>query len=153
MTLAEQILTKCNEYAVITGMHTANVVYIPEEWYNGTNEGAWSVKDNQLILNGNVHVYRKPKLSRICVTYMKDPKDEWESSSSDIKSSFVMLGTDRIKIDDITSYSVYDVNKTDLRLDIYFKCHSGKCRSIFGNTQDVNRWLLMLDRMLGVESI
>lgn len=149
MTLADQILTKCNEYAVITGMHFANVAYIPEEWYTGSNEGVWAVEDNQLILNGSVHVYRKPKLSHICVTYMKDPKDEWESPSTDVMPVFVMLGNTRIKIDDITSYSVYEVNTTDSRVDIYFKSHSGRCQSIFGKTQDV----LMLDRMLGVQSI
>ncbi len=79
--LVNAIAKRCNEFAIVSGMHTANVAYAPTEWFlmNKGDSRCWELKSpNVYILLNTITVYLKEEMNpdRIAVSHMETPRDE-----------------------------------------------------------------------------
>ena len=80
--LANAIIHRSNEFAIVSKLHSANVAYLPKCMIDGyLDTGEWKMlSPNVFLLNSDITVYVKQHLNIICVSYMKVPEDEMPQS-------------------------------------------------------------------------
>jgi hypothetical protein len=161
--LTEEIISRCNEYALVTRMQSANVAYVPSYMYDKEiKEGRishdiWSAKNGEIKILNSIHVFIKDNLNCVCVTYMKNPKDEMpenvepdEEPPKFLHFASTRLGV-RVKLSDIQGYHVQSNGQSKT---IYIKMATLRDSiSVMGSGDEVDRWCRILDKYLAVKVV
>jgi hypothetical protein len=123
--LIQAIFKKSNEFAIMTGLHTANVAYVPDKYKNICMSGSWKIINGKLILLNSITVFFKP-FELIFVNYMENPSDQMcNIPIADEKTkerTFLKIGNIRIDVADIVAY--YKQGNEDLYIDLRYTKNS-----------------------------
>lgn len=119
--LINAICYKSNKYAMMTGLHTANVAYVPSKWKPLYLSEAWQIINGNHVLLNMITVFFKPfSHDNIFVNYMENPSDEMRNiplADERIKQrSFIKIGSFRIDVTDIVSYHVQSHEELYIKL-------------------------------------
>lgn len=119
--LINAICYKSNKYAMMTGLHTANVAYVPSKWKPLYLSEAWQIINGNHVLLNMITVFFKPfSHDNIFVNYMENPSDEMRNiplADERIKQrSFIKIGRFRIDVTDIVSYHVQSHEELYIKL-------------------------------------
>jgi len=149
--LIQMIYKKCNDYAMMTGLHTGNVAYVPEIWKSLCVSESWKPINGKLVLQNMITVFFKP-VDLIFVNYMKNPEDEMRNiptAAEETKHrSFVKIGSIRVDVGDIVAYY------TQGREELYINLRYSKDTKCIHETPDVIRQAVIdLDKYFGVQTI
>ena len=158
------ICDKSNKYAVMTGLYTANVAYVPSKWKPLYLSEAWQIINGNHVLLNMITVFFKPfSHDNIFVNYMENPSDEMRNipvnPSDEMRNipvgdervkqrSFIKIGRFRIDVADIVSYHVQSHE------ELYIKLRYNKDSNCIRETPDIIKQAVIdLDKFFSVQTI
>lgn len=151
--LINAICDKSNKYATMTGLHTANVAYVPSKWKPLYLSEAWQIINGNHVLLNIITVFFKPfSHDNIFVNYMENPSDEMRNiplADERIKQrSFIKIGRFRIDVADIVSYHVQSHE------ELYIKLRYDKDSECIRETPTIIKQAVIdLDKYFNVQTI
>ena len=162
--LINAICDKSNKYAVMTGLYTANVAYVPSKWKPLYLSEAWQIINGNHVLLNMITVFFKPfSHDNIFVNYMENPSDEMRNipvnPSDEMRNipvgdervkqrSFIKIGRVRIDVADIVSYYVQSHD------ELYIKLRYDKDNKCIRETPDIIKQAVIdLDKFFSVQTI
>ena len=162
--LINAICDKSNKYATMTGLHTANVAYVPSKWKPLYLSEAWQILNGNHVLLNMITVFFKPfSHDNIFVNYMENPSDEMRNipvnPSDEMRNipvgdervkqrSFIKIGRVRIDVADIVSYYVQSHD------ELYIKLRYDKDNKCIRETPDIIKQAVIdLDKFFSVQTI
>ena len=151
--LIQAICKKSNEFAIVTGLHTANVAYVPSKWKPLVLGESWKIINGNYVLINLITVFFKPFThDNIFVNYMENPSDEMRNipvGDERVKQrSFIKIGRFRIDVADIVSYHVQSHE------ELYIKLRYNKDSNCIRETPDIIKQAVIdLDKYFNVQTI
>jgi hypothetical protein len=151
--LINAICDKSNKYAMMTGLYTANVAYVPSKWKPLYLSEAWQIINGNHVLLNMITVFFKPfSHDNIFVNYMENPSDEMCNiplADERIKQrSFIKIGRFRIDVADIVSYHVQSHE------ELYIKLRYDKDSECIRETSTIIKQAVIdLDKYFNVQTI
>ena len=151
--LINAICDKSNKYATMTGLHTANVAYVPSKWKPLYLSEAWQIINGNHVLLNMITVFFKPFYNdTIFVDYIENPSDEMRNipvADERVKQrSFIKIGRVRIDVADIVSYYVQSHD------ELYIKLRYDKDNKCIRETPDIIKQAVIdLDKFFSVQTI
>jgi hypothetical protein len=151
--LINAICDKSNKYAMMTGLYTANVAYVPSKWKPLYLSEAWQIINGNHVLLNMITVFFKPfSHDNIFVNYMENPSDEMRNiplADERIKQrSFIKIGRFRIDVADIVSYHVQSHE------ELYIKLRYDKDSECIRETPTIIKQAVIdLDKYFNVQTI
>ena len=119
--LMNAIFEKSNNYALMTGLHAANVAYVPEKWKFLCTGDKWKIINGKVNIINRITIFYKPN-EQIFVNYMENPSDEMRNipTASEVtkQRSFIKIGRYRFDVSDIVGY--YIQSKTGLYIQLRY---------------------------------
>lgn len=148
--LINAIFDKSTKYATMTGLHTANVAYVPSKWKPLCLSESWQIINGNHVLLNLITVFFKPfSHDNIFVNYMENPSDEMRNipvADERVKQrSFIKIGRGRIDVADIVSYYVQSHE------ELYIKLRYDKDSKCIRETPDIIKQAVIdLDKFFSV---
>jgi hypothetical protein len=149
--LIQAIFDKANKFATMTGLHSANVAYVPDKYKNLCMSQSWNVINGKLILLNTITVFFKP-FDLIFVNYMENPSDEMRNipvaSESTKLRTFIKIGRVRLDVADIVSYNTQGTE------ELYITLRYSKDNKCIRETPDVIKQAIIdLDKYFNIQTI
>lgn len=149
--LIEAICKKSNEFAIMTGLHAANVAYVPEKWKPLYPNQFWKIINGNYVLINTITVFFKP-VNLIFVNYMENPSDEMRNipvaSEATKLRSFIKIGRIRLDTADIVSYNTQGTE------ELYVTLRYNNDRKCIRETPAIIRQAVIdLDKYFNIQTI
>jgi hypothetical protein len=149
--LIQAICKKSNDFAVMTGLHMANVAYVPEKWKPLHPNECWKIINGNHVLLNMITVFFKP-FDLIFVNYMENPSDEMRNipvaSESTKLRTFIKIGRVRLDVADIVSYNTQGTE------ELYITLRYNKDNKCIRETPDVIKQAIIdLDKYFNIQTI